>query len=137
VPEIAETLTQAGAKDFLLNFVPVSAPLTRGIFATSFAKVDASVSRGDVAQAFARAYEKEPFVRIPKKRLPEVVAVSGSNYVEVAFELGPTEGAVRTVACFSAADNLIKGGAGQAVESMNLVLGLDEKTSLEDAGGFP
>ena len=137
VPEIGETLAQAGAKDMLLHFVPVSAPLTRGIFATSFAKVDAAVTRDDLARAFTETYADEPFVRVPRKRLPEVVAVSGSNYVEVAFELGPLEGAVRTVACFSAADNLIKGGAGQAVESMNLALGLDEKTTLEDAGGFP
>ncbi len=137
VPEIAETLAAGGAKPFDLHFVPVSAPLTRGIFVTSFVKLDPSVSKDQIRDAFARAYEGEPFVRVPKKRLPEVVAVSGSNYVEVAFEYGPVDHGARTVACFSAIDNLIKGGAGQAVESMNLALGLDEKTSLEDAGGFP
>jgi N-acetyl-gamma-glutamyl-phosphate reductase len=55
----------------------------------------------------------------------------------VGFELGPIEGAQRTVACFSTLDNLIKGGAGQAVQSMNLALGLDERLTLKDAGGFP
>lgn len=137
IPEIAETLTAAGAKELAIHFVPVSAPLTRGIFATSFVRVDASVTRERLAEAFAGAYEGEPFVRVPKKRLPEVVAVSGSNYAEVAFELGPEESGTRLVACFSAIDNLIKGGAGQAVQSMNITLGLPEKTSLEDAGGFP
>jgi N-acetyl-gamma-glutamyl-phosphate reductase len=137
IPEIAETLTGAGALRFALHFVPVSAPLTRGIFATSFARIDAAVSRDTVARAFAAAYDSEPFVRVPQKRLPEVVAVSGSNYAEVGFELGPVEGTGRTVACFSAIDNLIKGGAGQAVESMNIALGLDEKLALADAGGFP
>src|SRR5262249_39806865 len=101
IPEIAETLTEAGASDFHLPLVPVSAPLSRGIFATSFAKVDASVPKERIAEAFAKAYAGEPFVRVPKKRLPEVVAVSGSNYAEVAFEYGPAEGGVRTIACFS------------------------------------
>jgi N-acetyl-gamma-glutamyl-phosphate reductase len=137
VPEILETLAFAGAKDLALHFVPVSAPLSRGIFATSFVHVDAGVTKDQIAQAFHESYEKEPFVRVPKKRLPEVVAVSGSNYAEVGFELGPVEDGKRLLACFSAIDNLIKGGAGQGVQNMNLVLGLDETLTLKDAGGFP
>jgi N-acetyl-gamma-glutamyl-phosphate reductase len=137
IPEIAETLIQAGAKNFGIHFVPVSAPLSRGIFATSFVALPASIEKADVQKAFLAAFEGEPFVRIPKKRLPEVVAVSGSNFVEVGFELGPVEGKTRKLACFSVSDNLIKGGAGQAVQSMNLVLGLPEMTSLEDPGGYP
>lgn len=137
IPEIAETLTAAGAADFGIHFVPVSAPLSRGIFATSFARVPAAVTKEQIAEAFQAAYEGEPFVRVPKKRLPEVVAVSGSNYAEVGFELGPVEDGARIVACFSAIDNLIKGGAGQAVQSMNLALGLDETLTLADPGGYP
>jgi len=137
IPEITETLTAAGARGFDIHFVPVSAPLTRGIFATTFVKVDASVDAERVAQAFATAYEGERFVRRPQKRLPEVVAVSGSNYAEVGFEIGPVEDGRRTVACFSAIDNLIKGGAGQGIQNMNLVLGLDESLSLQDPGGYP
>ncbi|EYF02554.1 N-acetyl-gamma-glutamyl-phosphate reductase [Chondromyces apiculatus] len=137
MPEISETLTAAGAKSFGIHFVPVSAPLTRGIFSTSFARVDASVTPERLAEAYAAAFEGERFVRRPKKRLPEVAAVSGSNYAEVGFELGPVEEGHRTVACFSAIDNLIKGGAGQGIQSMNLVLGLDEGLTLEDPGGYP
>ncbi|MFO0611768.1 MAG: N-acetyl-gamma-glutamyl-phosphate reductase [Polyangiaceae bacterium] len=137
VPEILETLHAAGAEGLTLHFVPVSAPISRGIFATSFVHVDAGVSKDQVAAAFAEAYASEPFVRVPKKRLPEVVAVSGSNYAEVGFELGPVEEGKRLLACFSAIDNLIKGGAGQGVQNMNLVLGLDETLTLADAGGFP
>lgn len=137
IPEISETLAIAGAQAFEIHFVPVSAPLSRGIFVTTFARVDAAVTREQVAEAFEKAYKNEPFVRVPKKRLPEVVAVSGSNHAEVSFELGAVEGETRLLACFSALDNLIKGGAGQAVQSMNIVLGLPEKTSLEDPGGFP
>jgi N-acetyl-gamma-glutamyl-phosphate reductase len=137
IPEITETLLDAGAKGIDLHFVPVSAPLARGIFATSFVKIDPAVTKEQIQECYASAYVGEPFVRMPRKRLPEVIAVSGSNYAEVAFEFGPVDGGKRTIACFTAIDNLIKGGAGQAVESMNITLGLDERRSLEDAGGYP
>ncbi len=137
LPEIQQTLTGAGARDLKLHFVPVSAPLSRGIFATSFARVPASVDKARITEAFREAFAGARFVRVPQKRLPEVVAVSGSNYAEVGFELGPVEGDLRTIACFSTIDNLIKGGAGQAVQSMNITLGLDEALTLEDAGGYP
>ena len=137
LPEIQQTLTEQGATGLVLHFVPVSAPLTRGIFATSFARVDAHLTAERLAEAFHKAYAGARFVRVPSRRLPEVVAVSGSNYVEVGFELGPVEGNERVVACFTAIDNLIKGGAGQAVQSMNIALGLPEETTLADAGGFP
>lgn len=137
VPEIEETLAAAGAKHVALRFVPVSAPLSRGIFATSFVRVDASVPKEALEAAAQKAYASEPFVRVPRGRLPEVVAVAGSNYVEVAIVPGPLEDGARLVTCFSVTDNLIKGGAGQAIQNMNLILGLDEKLSLEDPGGYP
>jgi N-acetyl-gamma-glutamyl-phosphate/LysW-gamma-L-alpha-aminoadipyl-6-phosphate reductase len=140
IPEIAETLAFAGAKDVVLRFVPVSAPLPRGIFATCFAHVDASAATPERIKAiYAEAYAREPFVRVPGKRLPEVVAVSGSNYAEVGVVTGDESAAqgTRLVTAFCATDNLIKGGAGQGIQSMNLMLGLDERTSLEDPGGYP
>jgi N-acetyl-gamma-glutamyl-phosphate reductase len=137
IPEIVETLGFAGAAAIDLRFVPVSAPLSRGIFATSFAHVDEKISPDQIASRFAEAYAKEPFVRVPARRLPEVVAVSGSNYAEVGLQVGSIENGRRVVACFSATDNLIKGGAGQAIQSMNLMLGLDERATLEDPGGWP
>jgi N-acetyl-gamma-glutamyl-phosphate reductase len=137
IPEVTQTLIAAGAKDIQLSFVPVSAPLPRGIFTTSFAHVDEKLTADDIKKLFAEAYAREPFVRVPKKRLPEVVAVAGSNYVEVACQPGAVENGRRVVACFSAIDNLIKGGAGQGIQSMNLMLGLDEKLTLEDPGSWP
>jgi len=138
IPEIVETLLLAGAKDDLqLRFVPVSAPLSRGIFATSFAHVDQSVTADRIKAIYQDFYENEPFVRVPKKRLPEVAAVSGSNYVEVGVQPGDVTDGKRVVACFSVTDNLIKGGAGQAIQSMNLMLGLDERLTLEDPGSWP
>ena len=137
IPEIEETLVGAGASDLRLRFVPVSAPLSRGIFATCFAHVDASVAPEAITALFRDRYAGEPFVRVPARRLPEVVAVKGTNYAEVGAVPGDVEGGRRVVACFAATDNLVKGGAGQAIQSMNLMLGLDERATLEDPGGWP
>lgn len=136
-PEIRETLAAAGAGNVELRFVPVSAPLSRGIFATSFVEVDASVDEARLEALYAETFEGHPFVRRPTTRLPEVAAVAGSNYVEVGFAVGEPVAGKRTVTCFSALDNLIKGGAGQAIQNMNLVLGLDETASLADPGSWP
>ena len=139
-PEVLETLAAAGAPDVDLRFVPVSAPLSRGILASIFVDVDAGETASSLAELFARAYDGEPFVRFVRDRLPEVAAVSGSNFAEVGFTVGePERGGkgVRTLVVVAATDNLIKGGAGQAIQSMNLMLGLPEMSSLEDCGPWP
>lgn len=135
-PEIVESLTGQGAKDLSLSFVPVSAPLSRGIFATSFAEVPEEAA-AHLSELYDKAYDTEHFIRIPKGRLPEVIAVAGSNYAEVGVVLGATTGDTRLVTVFSALDNLVKGGAGQAIQSLNLMFGLDERTALADPGTFP
>jgi N-acetyl-gamma-glutamyl-phosphate/LysW-gamma-L-alpha-aminoadipyl-6-phosphate reductase len=137
VPEIVQTLSGAGARDMSLRFVPVSAPLSRGIFATCFAHVDDAIDVNAIELLWASLYENEPFVRVPAKRLPEVVAVKGTNYAEVGVCVGEARDGKRTVVCFGATDNLVKGGAGQAIQSMNLMLGLDERLTLQDPGGWP
>lgn len=139
IPEINQTLIDAGAKDLTIRFVPVSAPLSRGIFATCFAHVPESTTADKINALYKDAYGKEPFVRVPQKRLPEVAAVSGTNFAEVGVQVGAdgAEPGKRVVACFAVTDNLIKGGAGQAIQSMNIMLGVDERTSLEDPGGWP
>jgi N-acetyl-gamma-glutamyl-phosphate/LysW-gamma-L-alpha-aminoadipyl-6-phosphate reductase len=137
VPEIVQTLGDSGGKNVEIRFVPVSAPLTRGIFASCFVELDASITKEKLASMFDEQFSREPFVRRPKSRLPEVVAVAGSNYAEVGFAVGPVANGKRTVTLFSATDNLIKGGAGQAIQNMNIILGVDEKASLEDVGNWP
>jgi N-acetyl-gamma-glutamyl-phosphate reductase len=139
IPEITQTLADAGSPGVTLRFVPVSAPLSRGIFATCFAHVTDAVTPEAIVALYTNMYLKEPFVRVPGKRLPEVAAVSGTNFAEIGVQVGSdaAEAGRRVVACFAATDNLIKGGAGQAIQSMNLMLGLDEKSSLEDVGGWP
>jgi N-acetyl-gamma-glutamyl-phosphate reductase len=140
-PEIQEALTRAGARDLIVDFVPVAAPLSRGILATSFANVPVDVDAARLKQAFLDCYANERFVILPEKRLPEVVAVAGSNYAEVGFALGeprPGEGGrVRVVTVLSALDNLVKGGAGQAIQNLNLMLGLEESAGLAEPGAYP
>ncbi len=137
VPEISELLTAAGARELQLRFVPVSAPLGRGILATSFVELPDAWTEERLRRLYQDAYADEPFVRVPRARLPEVAAVSGSNHAEVGVAAGPARAGHRTVTVFGAADNLVKGGAGQAIENMNLMLGLDEKASLADPGPWP
>lgn len=138
-PEIEEALTFAGARDLTIELVPVAAPLTRGILATSFTTVPEDVDAARLRGAFTEAYALERFVIVPEKRLPEVVAIAGSNYAEVGFALGEPRSVDgrRTVTCVSALDNLVKGGAGQAIQNMNLMLGLDELLGLTDPGTYP
>jgi N-acetyl-gamma-glutamyl-phosphate reductase len=137
VPEIEETLAAAGARDLALRFVPVSAPLGRGILATAFVELPEALGQERLELLYREAYAGEPFVRVPRRRLPEVAAVSGSNFAEVGVVAGPARGGRRTVTLLGAADNLVKGGAGQAIQNMNLMLGLDEMASLADPGPWP
>jgi LysW-gamma-L-alpha-aminoadipyl-6-phosphate/LysW-L-glutamyl-5-phosphate reductase len=137
VPEVTETLGFAGAKDLAIRFVPVSAPLGRGILVTAFVELPEEWTQEKLDGLYRESFAGEPFVRVPRKRLPEVAAVSGSNYAEVGVAVGPALAGKRTVTLFGATDNLVKGGAGQAIQNLNLVLGLDEKRSLEDPGPWP
>lgn len=136
-PEIVAALAAAGGRLSGLHFVPVSAPLSRGIFATSFVWVSASLDETELRERYQRRFASERFVRVPASRLPEVVAVSGSPFAEVGISFGEVVAERRLVSVFSALDNLIKGGAGQAVQNLNLMLGVDEATSLEDLGAYP
>jgi N-acetyl-gamma-glutamyl-phosphate/LysW-gamma-L-alpha-aminoadipyl-6-phosphate reductase len=137
VPEIAAALAQAGAGRLALRFVPVSAPLSRGILATAFVELPEAWTQARLDALYREAYAGEPFVRVPARRLPEVAAVSGSNFAEVGLVAGAPQDGVRTVTVFGALDNLVKGGAGQAIQNMNLLLGLDERAALADPGPWP
>lgn len=136
-PEIEQTLKMAGAEDISLEFVPVSAPLPRGIFATSFVEVPASTTKDELDAAWRDLVKGEPFLRIVEGRQPEVIAVAHGNYVELSYVLGPVTGSSRRVVCFSALDNLVKGGAGQAIQAFNVMNGFEEHTTLREPGLWP
>jgi N-acetyl-gamma-glutamyl-phosphate/LysW-gamma-L-alpha-aminoadipyl-6-phosphate reductase len=138
VPEIEMNLASQGAGPLTLDMVPISAPLVRGILTTCFAEVDATVPVEALQQALRETFAGEKLVRVLDERLPEVNAVAGTMFVEVAMTVGDlTADGKRTVVMHSAIDNLVKGGAGQAVQSINLMLGVNEYLGLLAPKAWP
>lgn len=137
-PEIEQTLRLAGGDDVTIDFVPVSAPLPRGILTTCFFDVPADLAPEAIHEALHSCYDAEPFVRIVEGALPQVASIKGSNYCDVAVSIGDVvQNGRRTVVAHSALDNLVKGGAGQAIQSMNLMLGLPETTAIAQPAMWP
>jgi len=111
----------------------------RGVLATAHLFLKEPMTERDLWKVFRGAYKGEPFVRIVKEkrgnyRYPEPKILAGSNYAEVGFALDEKTGRVVAI---SAIDNLMKGAAGSAVQSMNLMCGWDEKAGLEFPGLHP
>ena len=124
-PHAAEV--EQGFPGLRLSFVPHSAPLVRGIFVTLHAPVE-SFPNGLPDLASARAfYEREPFIRV-RSGSPRVLDVAGTNFCDLTLVRRP-----ESVVVCAALDNLGKGMAGQAIQNMNLRLGLPETTGLWQA----
>ena len=134
-PEIEEQLGYAAGQKIVLNFTPHLVPMNRGILVTAYASLKEKVSYETVKAAYDKYYEKEKFVRVLEKDVcPQTKWVEGSNYVDVNFKIDERTGRVIVM---GALDNLVKGAAGQAVQNMNLVFGLDESTGLDLVPMFP
>ncbi|WP_236239162.1 N-acetyl-gamma-glutamyl-phosphate reductase [Streptomyces sp. CC228A] len=134
-PEMAQNLGDAAGEPVAVSFTPVLAPMARGILATCSAKAKPGVGAADVRAAYEKAYGDEVFVHLlPEGQWPATASVYGSNavHVQVAYD----EAAGRVIAV-SAIDNLTKGTAGGAVQSMNIALGLPEDTGLSTIGVAP
>ena len=126
-PEIEEQLGYASSSKVLLNFTPHLIPMNRGILITAYASLKKGVSEEDVKKAYD-IYKDEYFVRVLKEgNVPEVRNVKCSNFVDVAYKVDPR---THRVIMMGAMDNLVKGAAGQAIQNMNIMFGLDEKTGL-------
>lgn len=134
-PEIEEQLGYAAGQEIVLNFTPHLVPMNRGILVTAYASLKEKVSYETVKAAYDKYYEKEKFVRVLEKDVcPQTKWVEGSNYVDVNFKIDERTGRVIVM---GALDNLVKGAAGQAVQNMNLVFGLNESTGLDLVPMFP
>jgi N-acetyl-gamma-glutamyl-phosphate reductase len=130
-PEISQGLTDAGA-DVHLTFVPHLVPQVRGIVATCYLTLADDLSDEALARILDGAYADEPFVhRVPKP--PSSKLTWGSNH---AFVFAARTGDRRAVAV-AAIDNLGKGAAGQAIQNMNVALGLPETAGLGGIGVYP
>ena len=134
-PEIEEQLGYAAGEKVVLNFTPHLAPMNRGILVTAYASLKKEVTYDEVKAVYDKYYGTEKFVRVLDEDVcPQTKWVEGSNYVDVNFKLD-----VRTnrIIMMGAMDNLVKGAAGQAVQNMNLMFGLEESMGLCQAPMFP
>ncbi|MEW2086253.1 N-acetyl-gamma-glutamyl-phosphate reductase [Streptomyces sp. NPDC005283] len=134
-PEMIQNLSAAAGERVTVSFTPTLAPMARGILATCSAKAKPGTTAQDVRTAYEKALQDEPFVHLlPEGQWPATASVYGSNAVQI--QVAYDEAAGRIIA-ISAIDNLTKGTAGGAVQSMNIVLGLPEDTGLSTIGVAP
>ncbi len=135
IPEIEQNLAAAGAGVVRISFTPTLVPMSRGILATTTAPVIPGSTATDVREAWAEAYTGETFVQVlPEGQWPTTAAALGANTALVQVALDERAGRVVAV---TAIDNLVKGTAGAAVQSMNLALGLPEALGLTTVGVAP
>ena len=133
LPEIIQGLTLAAKQAVGLTFVPHLTPMVRGIHATLYGRITGDVSK--VQALFEKKYQGEFFVDVlPQGQHPDTRNVRGSNKCQIAIH--QPQGSDMLVV-LSVIDNLVKGAAGQAVQNMNLMAGLDEKIGLEAVALYP
>lgn len=131
--EIEQELSLVAGETIMLSFSPHLVPMKRGIFATSYANLNKSISHQEVVSLYQEFYKGEPFVRIYESGLPESNHVAGSNFVDIGFCIDER---LNRIIIVSAIDNLFKGAAGQAVQNMNLLFGLEETAGISAAGYY-
>ncbi len=130
-PEIAQNLSTVAGVKVSVSFTPVLAPMPRGILTTASAPVrDADA----VEEVYRKAYADEPFVHVLESAWPATAATLGSNAVQLRATV---DADARRLVVVAALDNLTKGTAGAAVQSMNIALGLPETTGLTTVGVAP
>jgi N-acetyl-gamma-glutamyl-phosphate reductase len=109
-----------------VTFTPHLAPLDRGILATIYVRVADGTSEETLADIYAAAYDGAAFVRPVGTALPEIKHVAHTNFCDIGWRVDPSGRAI----LISVIDNLLKGASGQAVQNMNVMLGLPETTGL-------
>jgi len=138
IPEIRQALAAAGggdAESIRISFTPVLVPMSRGILATSTAPIVDGVTDAQIRDAWESAYGEEIFVHLlPDGRFPRTADVLGANTALIGLAI---DRAANRVTVVTAVDNLVKGTAGAAIQSMNIALGLPEDRALSVNGVAP
>jgi N-acetyl-gamma-glutamyl-phosphate reductase len=125
---LGEVLEQLGIGGDALQFTPHLLPVPRGILSTIYLKLARPAMAEELEQALREFYAGKPWVRVfGAARLPQIKFSLHTNYCDIGFALSPDGRRAVLVSCL---DNLLKGAAGQAVQNMNLMFGLDEKAGL-------
>ena len=134
-PEIEEQLGYAAGKPAALSFTPHLVPMNRGILITAYASLNQEISYREVKSVYEKYYGTEFFIRLLDEGIcPETKWVEGSNYVDINFKIDQR---TKRIVLMGTLDNVVKGAAGQAVQNMNLMFGIDEKEGLELVPMFP
>lgn len=132
-PEIEQILSDISGKPVRINFTPHLLPLDRGILTTAYGMLRKDISQNEIISLYREIYEKEPFVRITDSP-PDLKYVRGTNFCDIRPVVNKRTG---TLIVLSAIDNLVKGAAGQAIQNMNIMLGLEETKGLRGVSLFP
>jgi N-acetyl-gamma-glutamyl-phosphate reductase len=127
IPEIQTALSDLSGMSVTVTFVPHLIPITRGIYTSIYAKPTRTLTDADIRMAYAKAYASAPFVRLLGPAVPEIRSVTDTNFIDIGWRSYPENGHLIVL---STIDNLVKGAAGQAVQSMNLMLGFAETEGL-------
>lgn len=134
-PEIEQELSLLAGKDITVNFTPHLLPVDRGILTTIYARLAKQSTAEAVEKVYRAAYEREPFVRIlPYGLYPNIKNVRGTNYCDIGLKLNER---TNTLIVVTAIDNLVKGASGQAVQDMNIMLGIEETIALDTLAVYP
>jgi len=131
--EIEQELSLLAKRDIMLSFTPHLIPQKRGILATMYANLVGTHTAAELVEMYKKFFKNEYFVRVYESGLPETNHVAGSNFVDIGLAVDKR---LNRVVVVSAIDNIGKGAAGQAVQNMNIVCGLDEKTGIASAGFY-
>ena len=127
IPEITSILESFSNTQVKLSFVPHLLPITRGIYTSTYATLAKPVDEQIILAVYEKYYASAPFVRYSAAAIPEIKNVAHTNFIDIGFRINPEEG---QLVILSAIDNLIKGAAGQAVQNMNIMFGLNEAEGL-------
>ncbi len=136
-PEIEQGLNQFSEMPVNLTFIPHLTPMIRGILATLYASVkpDIDITVDKLQSVFQEFYQNEPFVDVlPKGISPATRNVKGANHCQLSVNYLPHNG---RIVVLSVIDNLVKGASGQAIQNMNIMLGIDETTGLNSIALLP
>lgn len=136
IPEIEQELSglMNTANSVTVTFTPHLVPMNRGILSTAYCKLTRPMQLSDLRTLYREFYTGERFVRLYEDLVPNPRYIKGTNYCDIGVYQDSRAGWVVTVA---AVDNLVKGAAGQAIQAMNLMLGIPEDTGLTAPGSYP
>ncbi len=132
--EIEQELSKIAGEEIMISFTPHLIPQKRGIFSTIYINLKEKHTTEEIVKLYKEYYKDEYFVRVRDiGDLPETKHVAGSNFVDIGVVV---DDRLNRAVVVSTIDNLFKGAAGQAVQNMNILFGLDEKTGLKNPGFY-